>query len=176
MYKADFPAVDEAAGPVDGSGSHSRRHDHAGLAHLPVVIEHGGHGMRSPDLDRSSPINLNDRVVLALASAALNGRIVWLNGEDYGIALDNQFNDVLNGARENGSHAAMLTDIAAQGAEIANDANFQPGLRVQVILSDGSEKDGLVRWSRDNIAGVVLLQSSPDKLCSMPRPIRSDHP
>lgn len=58
-------------------------------------------------------------------------------------------------------HGAMtdtvVTDVSVRGMKIANDGNFHPGLNVRVILADGREKEGVVRWSRDNIAGVMLL-------------------
>lgn len=52
---------------------------------------------------------------------------------------------------------AVVTDVSVRGMKIANDGNFHPGLNVRVILADGREKEGVVRWSRDNIAGVMLL-------------------
>jgi hypothetical protein len=55
------------------------------------------------------------------------------------------------------THDAVVTDVSVRGMKIANDGNFHPGLNVRVILGDGREKEGVVRWSRDNIAGVLLL-------------------
>lgn len=55
------------------------------------------------------------------------------------------------------THEAVVTDISVRGMKIANDGNFHPGLNVRVILADGREKEGVVRWSHDNIAGVILL-------------------
>ncbi|MDB5725272.1 MAG: PilZ domain protein [Novosphingobium sp.] len=52
---------------------------------------------------------------------------------------------------------AVVKDVSVRGMKIANDGNFHPGLNVRVILADGREKEGVVRWSRDNIAGVLLL-------------------
>ena len=52
---------------------------------------------------------------------------------------------------------ALVTDVSVRGMKIANDGNFHPGLNVRVILADGREKDGVVRWSHDNVAGVMLL-------------------
>lgn len=181
MHNADFPAVRQAE---DGPASRSRKHAHdSKSACLRVITDQGGGRTPAPfgnisdrdqDLDRSAQLNLNDCVILTLPSIALNGRIVWLNGEDCGIALDNQFNYLVNVARHD-EHASTLTHIAVPGMEAVNDGNFQPGLRVQVVLPDGSEQGGLVRWTRENIAGVVLLQHSPDKPCSIHRPTPSDH-
>ena len=55
------------------------------------------------------------------------------------------------------THKAVVTDVSVRGMKIANDGNFHPGLNVRVILADGREKEGVVRWSRDNVAGVMLL-------------------
>lgn len=41
--------------------------------------------------------------------------------------------------------------------KVTNDSNFRPGLKVRVILDSGLEKDGIIHWSQDNIAGVTLL-------------------
>jgi hypothetical protein len=54
-------------------------------------------------------------------------------------------------------HDAVVTDVSVRGMKIANDGNFHPGLNVRVILADGREKEGVVRWSQDNVAGVMLL-------------------
>lgn len=75
------------------------------------------------------------------------------------------------------THEAVVTDISVRGMKIANDGNFHPGLNVRVILADGREKEGVVRWSRDNIAGVLLLDpfgveelGSVHRLCGSARP------
>jgi hypothetical protein len=52
---------------------------------------------------------------------------------------------------------AVVTDVSVRGMKIANEGNFHPGLNVRVILADGREKEGVVRWSRDNVAGIMLL-------------------
>src|ERR1700712_3109496 len=134
-------------------------------------------------LHLSIPLNLNDRITITMSSAELNGRVVWLNGSECGIAFEEPVDcaRLLNGATENGAapatrgprlttnlHAkiayeggaceALVNDISVRGMKIANDGNFQPGLKVRVILDNGFEKEGVVRWSRDNIAGVLLLE------------------
>ena len=75
------------------------------------------------------------------------------------------------------THEAVITDVSVRGMKIANDGNFHPGLNVRVILADGREKEGVVRWSRDNIAGVLLLDpfgveelGSVHRLCGPSRP------
>jgi hypothetical protein len=40
---------------------------------------------------------------------------------------------------------------------------FEPGLRVRVILEGGRECEGVVRWSQDNVAGLMLLDPLPIK-------------
>lgn len=134
-------------------------------------------------LDLSIPININDSVSVTLASAVLSGRVVWVNGKDCGIAFDKPVDStqLLNEAARDGTitptraprlntnlpatvavegkaSKAIVTDISVRGMKIANDGNFQPGLRVRVLLDCGHEKEGIVRWARDNIAGVMLLE------------------
>jgi hypothetical protein len=52
---------------------------------------------------------------------------------------------------------AVVRDVSVRGMKIVNDGNFHPGLNVRVILGDGREKEAVVRWSRENVAGVMLL-------------------
>lgn len=55
------------------------------------------------------------------------------------------------------TYDAVVTDVSVRGMKIANDGNFHPGLNVKVILADGREREGVVRWSHDSVAGVMLL-------------------
>jgi hypothetical protein len=56
------------------------------------------------------------------------------------------------------THEALITDVSTRGVKIVNDGAFLPGLNVRVLLADGREKEGVVRWSRDNVAGVMLIE------------------
>jgi hypothetical protein len=113
----------------------------------------------------ATPLNLNDRVTITVSSAALDGRIVWLNGQDCGVAFDQGF-ALASGCCALGRHDGRPHDEAVVAAnksmserKAENDRNFQPGLKVRVVLDDGREANGIVRWSRDNIAGLILLET-----------------
>jgi hypothetical protein len=187
MFKARFPISD--SGSATSEPRQNGRRNHSGnSARSLVKLDQGGnngvvHG-GGTKLDRPVPLNLNDRVTMALSSAVLNGRVVWLNGMDCGIAFDEPVDCLWNDTRRDRAQTpartasaklpvitaegragdVVLTDLSRRVMKGANDGNFRPGLRVQVILDDGCEEAGLVRWSRDNIAGVVLLQSrDPDE-------------
>lgn len=124
-----------------------------------------------------APLTLNDHVTVTLSPSTLDGRIVWLNGQDCGIAFD-QAIALASGyggpSRQNAaSHdgAVRVADKAMCGRMAENDRNFQPGLKVRVILDDGGETDGIIRWSHDNIAGLTLLETiGGTPLGSMPEP------
>lgn len=50
----------------------------------------------------------------------------------------------------------VIHDISQRGMKLSHDGTFRPGLQVYVVLSPGREKRGVVRWSRDNLAGIML--------------------
>ncbi|MEO5586147.1 MAG: PilZ domain-containing protein [Novosphingobium sp.] len=117
----------------------------------------------------------------------IEGRVVWISGNGCGVAFDepidsgrllrgdsldsrqlqagsepaNRARSKLNLPARVGRHGAardpVVTDGSVDGRRIANDGTFHPGLNVRVILADGREQEGVVRWSRENIAGVLLL-------------------
>lgn len=134
-------------------------------------------------LNVSIPLDLNDRVTVTLSTTDLSGRVIWVNGKDCGIAFDEPVDcaRLLNGLSPEvavnpgrglrlntnlpatidvfgETSQAIISDISVREMKIANDSNFHPGLKVRVILDNGHERDGVVRWSRDNIAGVMLLE------------------
>ena len=134
-------------------------------------------------LNVSIPLDLNDQVTVTLSTTELSGRVIWVNGKDCGIAFDEPVDcaRLLESATQESAATsarpprlntnlpatinvfgetskAIVSDISVRGMKIANDGNFQPGLKVRVILDNGYERDAVVRWSRDNIAGVMLLE------------------
>jgi hypothetical protein len=134
-------------------------------------------------LDLAMPLDLNDRVTIGFSSEMrIDGRVLWIQGDSCGVAFDQLIDSgqllrsdmIANEKPHNRSprlktnlpatiayhgvtHSAVVTDVSVRGMKIANDGNFHPGLNVRVILADGREKEGVVRWTHDNIAGVLLL-------------------
>ena len=129
------------------------------------------------------PLDLNDHVTITISLTELSGRVVWLNGRNCGIAFDQPIDSahvlqsepagrILESARspspttalratlsyQGGASPAVVGPASARGVKAVNDGNFQPGLKVRVILDDGSEANGILDWRQDNIARVMLLE------------------
>jgi hypothetical protein len=51
---------------------------------------------------------------------------------------------------------AGIDDIPEAAAERTRTEGFHPGLKVRIVLDGGGEKEGVVRWSRNNLAGWLL--------------------
>ncbi|MBZ9649240.1 PilZ domain-containing protein [Sphingobium sp. 3R8] len=69
---------------------------------------------------------------------------------------------------EQGHGAADLRDISQAGLNISHKGNFNPGLAVKVLLAPGMERRGVVRWSKDGLAGIALTEIlSVEELGSM---------
>ena len=69
---------------------------------------------------------------------------------------------------EQGHSAAALQDISQTGLKISHKGNFNPGLAVKVLLAPGMERSGVVRWSKDGVAGIALTEIlSVEELGSM---------
>ena len=192
MPQADFRSSNRALTTEPAPRSESRCNDgRITTVYRHVKIEHDGDeglarcrnisagGMR---LNASIPLNLNDHVIVTFCRTELTGQVVWLSGNDCGIAFDqpvdceqllhNAALDTIRGASrphrlraslpakvayEGKTCPTMVADISVRGMKIAHEGDFQPGLHVRVILNNGCEKEGVVRWSKDNIAGVILL-------------------
>jgi hypothetical protein len=57
-----------------------------------------------------------------------------------------------------GINVAALRDVSQAGLKITHDGRFDPGLAVKVLLKPGIERRGVVRWSKDGIAGIGLTE------------------
>jgi len=69
---------------------------------------------------------------------------------------------------EQGQRAAVLRDISQAGLKIWHKGHFSPGLAVKVLLAPGMERRGVVRWSKDGVAGIALTEIlSVEELGSM---------
>ena len=54
--------------------------------------------------------------------------------------------------------AVTLRNISQQGMQLTHDGSFTVGLPVKVILRNGLERRGVVKWSKDKVAGLSLLE------------------
>jgi hypothetical protein len=144
-------------------------------------------------LELHMQLYLGDRISIAFSPLdTVTGRIVWIMGNDYGIEFDEPIDclSLLGHARDHtapraprlatnlparvayagGTCRSVVSDLSVRGMKIASTQEFHPGLHVRVILSGGREAEGVVRWTRDNIAGVMLLDPfSVEELGSVKR-------
>jgi hypothetical protein len=149
-----------------------------GLARLQNISDHG------VSLQLHIPVLLGDALTVELAhSMTVTGRVVWTSGEDCGVRLDEEVDsaallaELANQARkataralrlpvattaltrgENGTRRVEVTDISQRGMKLTHDGSFTAGLHVKITLSSGKERRGVVRWSRGNVAGLMLLE------------------
>jgi hypothetical protein len=61
-------------------------------------------------------------------------------------------------ASQLGLSVAELRDVSQAGMKIAHDGRFDPGMPLKVLLKPGIERRGVVRWSKDGIAGIGLTE------------------
>ncbi len=142
-------------------------------------------------LDMTLPVLLGDRVkVLLSATHILKGRVVWTNGNECGLRFDEPIDSIAMlhdsgeairapSARaprlpvktiavaesEGSTRAVKVCDISQRGMKITDDGSFTPGIPVRVTLASGVQRRGIVRWSKDGFAGVLLTETfSPSEL------------
>lgn len=149
-----------------------------GLARLLNISDWGL--MLSIKLD----LMLNDEVTVDLSeSCTLTGYVVWRDADWCGLKLKEAIDAAAllrrlseerhaPGARqlrlpiekrvvvtsELGIQIVRLRDISQRGAKLVHDGRFHPGLLVKIQIRSGVERRGVVRWSRDGIAGVQFTK------------------
>lgn len=135
-------------------------------------------GMR---LETHMAVKVDDRVTISFSPfAEIEGRIIWIDGCESGISFDSPIDCIAvlrdtapsnPGARPprvktalpasvcfpGGKCGSMVNDISLQGMKVTHDGALHPGLNVTVMLADGMERRAMVCWSRDECAGLQLL-------------------
>lgn len=150
---------------------------HAGVAHCHNISDTG------VKLDVVIPLELNKRVtVLFSPTVALRGKVVWLNGNECGIAFERPIDSrtMLAGSREirdertdldeaprsnlpvrfdpaNGIQDSPNRGTSACAIVLSRAGDFRPGMQVTVMRDGGREQRAMLRWSSENIAELVLL-------------------
>lgn len=130
------------------------------------------------------PLPHGDDVILQLADGVeLSGQVVWREGDEFGLKFDHPIccADLLAtlaaGARsgstrpvrlpvattaltrsECGLRRAKVVDISQRGLKLAHDGSLTEGLHVKVTLPSGLDRRGIVRWTKDSMAGILLLE------------------
>lgn len=145
-------------------------------------------------LSMSLDLCLGDTVRVDLSDTCpLTGTVVWRDNGRCGIKLNQNINSaaVLKRLFEerragdlrplrivhdkalivtcpSGLQVVRLRDISQAGMKVAHDGGFTPGLPVKIKLSAEVERRGVVRWSRDFLAGIALTEMlSVEELGSM---------
>jgi hypothetical protein len=158
-----------------------------GLARIKNISDDGA------QLRLKLPVMLGDALTLDLAEdLSLTGRVVWTSDSDCGLKFDQSVDcarlltNLAEGTRagttrplrlsvtksaiscgENGIRLIGVTDVSQRGMKVRHDGSFTPGLSVKITLPSGIERCGVVRWTKDNYAGVMLLDPfSPEELGS----------
>lgn len=115
---------------------------------------------------------------------ALQGSVIWQEGEDCGVRLRNPIDSAqtlkqlyqeryagtyrplrlslgktIPVSCEDGTRFVRLRDISQSGMKIAHDGGFTAGLPVKILLGGDLERRGIVRWSREDTAGIWLTES-----------------
>ena len=141
----------------------------------------------------SLPVLLGDAIDIQLSETInVPGRVIWTHGAECGIKLAHAIDSGAllkhiadqtssKGSRalrlpvskkatvssEQGIHAGEVGDISQWGMKVKHNGKFFAGLQVKVSLHSGLQRRGVVRWSREGIAGILLLEPfSPDELGS----------
>lgn len=123
----------------------------------------------------------SDMAVDLSETCSLSGRVAWHDSERCGVTLSVKIDSSAllrrlyderqqTNARELrlpferrvvvtsdlGVQIARARDISQRGIKLVHDGRFSPGLHVTVQIAPGIERRGIVRWSRDGIAGCSL--------------------
>lgn len=127
-------------------------------------------------------VDVGESVTVALSEDhRVAGRVAWARDGRCGIVLDGPIDslallrELAAGQRapayraprieatllgvaysELGVHPVRTTNLSQKGMRLSHDGRFQPGLRLLVMLENGIERRGVVRWSHDFSAGLLL--------------------
>lgn len=139
---------------------------------------------RGMALEVGFPTCLGDSIRLTLAEGdVLRGTVVWSKENECGVRFDAPIDSIRVlresavamrsalhrqprlpisrkgvASSERGMRAVELRDVSQRGMKLLHDGSFTPGLHVKVSLSSGVERRGVVRWTRDRWAGVMLTE------------------
>jgi hypothetical protein len=145
-----------------------------GMARVRKITDHG------LDLELYMPVHLGERLSVQLADdLAIDGTVYRKNGLDCGFRFHRELDSTallgemeakpdsghcraarigLRKAAVDRSQEQPTAIDSPEGTKVRRGGSFREGLPVRVSFTSGVERRGLVRWSRDNMAGVMLLQ------------------
>ena len=152
--------------------------DDEGLARIKNMSDNGA-GLRM-----SIPAELSDTVTIELVDGVeLRGHVVWRNDHEFGLNFDRPISSVdllaalavgtqsgltrpvrlritatALACSERGYSSVRVVDISQRGLKLLHDGSLSAGLDLKVTLPCGLDRRGIVRWTRGNHAGVMLLE------------------
>lgn len=132
------------------------------------------------------PVMLGETITLEVAeNVMLTGQIVWSDGLNFGLKFDRYayYGELLTKLADkfqqyidrparpalakaaitrggNGTRMVQTLEFSQRGMKLKHYGAFFEGLCVKVTLPLGLERQGVVRWSKDNFAGLMLLGHS----------------
>ena len=138
-------------------------------------------------LATSTPVTVGERLGIALSdSVVVSARVAWADGAHCGVALDEPIDCVATLRRlvdeqrqprfrqprlpvsarailylERGLVPIQLVNISKQGAGFTHDGSIQAGMTGKLVLPSGAGHRGVVRWSKDGRAGMLLTEPIP---------------
>lgn len=158
----------------------SRAHD-AGLWRVRNISD-GGMMMAV-----SVPVTPGERLSVSLSdTVTLEARVSWWDGARCGVAFERPvdcaalLHDLVAEQRrpfyrpprlpvsgraivycEKGLHSVRLLNLSQHGAGFAHDGRVARGMTAKLLLADGDEHRGVVRWSHGGRAGMYLVEPLP---------------
>lgn len=136
-------------------------------------------------LDAHTPLETGERVLIELTEPfAIEGSVSWSIENRCGIAFarpidcaamlhaqavrkrDDRRGGGLRLATmrlatayaEHGIRAVRVTNVSHRGMGLVHDGSLEEGMLLKLIVENGIERSGRVRWSKDGRAGIRLLE------------------
>ena len=142
--------------------------DDQGLARIQNISDEG------LMITTSMELSPGDAIQIDLSDdCSLTGLVVWYDRNRCGVRLLRPVNSPallrqLYEERSVGHGRPLRLAHRKPVVVVSHKGNFNPGLAVKVLLAPGMERSGVVRWSKDGVAGIALTEIlSVEELGSM---------
>lgn len=136
-------------------------------------------------LDTHAKIEAGERVLVELTEPfAIEGSVLWSDHDRCGIEFvrpidcaallhaqaERKRDDRRGGGlrlatmrlatayAEHGIRAVRVTNVSHRGMGLAHDGSLEAGMLLKLVVENGIERSGMVRWSKDGRAGLRLLE------------------
>lgn len=177
-----FPTPDRRASPRMRTVCFDVRLNRGGQVGLYRVRNISDAGMM---LDTHAKIEVGERVLIELTEPfAIEGSVLWSDDDRCGIEFvrpidcaamlhaqaERKRDDRRGGGlrlatmrlatayAEHGIRAVRVTNVSHRGMGLAHDGSLEAGMRLMLVVENGIERSGMVRWSKDGRAGLRLLE------------------